>query len=45
MSEKQRKLEMARELIREVWTDDLPEDIQKELEQVYDDLRWISEDL
>ncbi len=45
MNEKQRKLEQARELIRSVWTDDLAQDIQDDLQKIYDDLRWIAEDI
>lgn len=39
------KLEQARELIREAWLDSLPQDIQSDLEKVYDDLKWIAEDI
>lgn len=45
MNEKQRKLEQARELIRSVWTDDLAQDIQDDLAKIYDELKWIAEDL
>lgn len=45
MNEKQRKLEQARELIRSVWTDDLAQDIQDDLQKIYDDLKWIAEDI
>jgi len=45
MNDKQRKLEQARELIRSVWTDDLAQDIQDDLQKIYDDLRWIAEDI
>lgn len=39
------KLEQARELIREAWVDSLPQDIQNDLEKIYDDLKWIGEDI
>lgn len=45
MNDKQAKLEQARELIRSVWTDDLPHDIQEDLSKIYDELRWIAEEL
>lgn len=45
MNEKQKALEQAREIIRSVWTDDLAQDIQNDLERIYDELKWISEDL
>lgn len=45
MNEKQKALERAREIIRSVWTDELPQDIQSDLERIYDDLKWISEDI
>ena len=45
MNEKQKLIEQARELIRQAWTDDLEQDLQNDLEQIYNDLKWISEDL
>jgi len=45
MNDKQLLIEQARELIRKAWTDDLPDDIQRDLERIYDDLKWIAEDL
>lgn len=45
MNAKQKTLEQARELIRSVWTDDLPQDIQDDLEKIYNELRYISEDI
>jgi hypothetical protein len=45
MNQKQRTLEQARELIRSVWTDDLPQDIQDDLQKVYEELKWIAEDV
>jgi hypothetical protein len=45
MNQKQRTLEQARELIRSVWTDDLPQDIQDDLQKVYEELKWIAEDI
>lgn len=41
---KQAVIEQARELIRSVWTDDLDQDTQREIERIYDDLQYIFED-
>jgi hypothetical protein len=45
LNKKQQTLEQARELIRSVWTDDLPQDIQDDLQKVYEELKWIAEDI
>ena len=45
MNDKQRAIEQARELIRSAWTDDLPMDIQKDLENIYNELKFIAEEL
>lgn len=42
--DKQAVIEQARELIRSVWTDDLDQDTQRELERIYDDLQYVFED-
>lgn len=39
------KLEQARELIREAWLDSLPQDIQDDLQKIYNELRYIAEDI
>jgi len=44
LKDKQAVLEQARELIRSVWTDDLDQDTQRELERIYDDLQYVFED-
>jgi hypothetical protein len=38
---KQKVIEQARELIRSVWTDDLDQETQREIERIYDDLQYI----
>lgn len=42
--QRQAVIEQARELIRSVWTDDLDQDTQRELERIYDDLQYVFED-
>lgn len=42
--QKQAVIEQARELIRSVWTDDLDQDTQRELERIYYDLQYVFED-
>ena len=42
--QRQAVIEQARELIRSVWTDDLDQDTQREIERIYDDLQYIFED-
>lgn len=46
MTNQQRQaiIEQARELIRSVWTDDLDQDTQREIERIYDDLQYVFED-
>lgn len=39
--QRQAVIEQARELIRSVWTDDLDQDTQCEIERIYDDLQYI----
>lgn len=39
------KLEQAREMIREAWLDTLPEDIQADIEKIYNELKYIAEDI
>lgn len=39
--QRQAVIEQARELIRSVWTDDLDQDTQREIERIYDDLQYI----
>jgi hypothetical protein len=38
---KQKVIEQARELIRSVWTDDLDQETQREIERIYDDLQYV----
>ena len=38
---RQKVIEQARELIRSVWTDDLDDDTQREIERICDDLQYI----
>jgi hypothetical protein len=45
MNEKQKLLEQARELIRSAWTDELPQDIQNDLGKIYEELKWLADDL
>lgn len=42
--QRQAVIEQARELIRSVWTDDLDQETQREIERIYDDLQYIFED-
>jgi hypothetical protein len=42
--QRQAVIEQARELIRSVWTDDLDQDTQREIERIYDDLQYVFED-
>ena len=46
MDNKQRQavIEQARELIRSVWTDDLDQETQREIQRIYDDLQYVFED-
>jgi hypothetical protein len=39
--EKQAVIEKARELIRSVWTDDLDQETQREIQRIYDDLQYV----
>ena len=39
--QRQAVIEQARELIRSVWTDDLDQDTQREIQRIYDDLQYI----
>jgi hypothetical protein len=39
--DKQAVIEQARELIRSVWTDDLDQETQRELERIYYDLQYV----
>jgi hypothetical protein len=43
MDNKQRQavIEQARELIRSVWTDDLDQETQREIQRIYDDLQYV----
>lgn len=40
-----RTLNEARDKLREGWQDSLPDDIQRDLERIYDELKWIIEDI
>lgn len=42
--QRQAVIEQARELIRSVWTDDLDQDTQREIQRIYDDLQYVFED-
>ena len=42
--QRQAVIEQARELIRSVWTDDLDQETQREIERIYDDLQYVFED-
>ncbi len=39
--QRQAVIEQARELIRSVWTDDLDQETQREIERIYDDLQYV----
>ena len=38
--QRQAVIEQARELIRSVWTDDLDQETQREIQRIYDDLQY-----
>jgi hypothetical protein len=38
---RQAVIEQARELIRSVWTDDLDQETQREIQRIYDDLQYV----
>jgi hypothetical protein len=42
--QRQAVIEQARELIRSVWTDDLDQETQREIQRIYDDLQYVFED-
>ena len=39
--QRQAVIEQARELIRSVWTDDLDQKTQREIQRIYDDLQYV----
>jgi hypothetical protein len=39
--DRQAVIEQARELIRSVWTDDLDQETQREIQRIYDDLQYV----
>jgi hypothetical protein len=39
--QRQAVIEQARELIRSVWTDDLDQETQREIQRIYDDLQYV----
>ena len=39
--QRQKVIEQARELIRSVWTDDLDQETQREIQRIYDDLQYV----
>lgn len=41
IKDRQKVIEQARELIRSVWTDDLDQETQREIQRIYDDLQYV----